>query len=85
MDLATAKENLGHLKTEIENIKEEDWTVEKIELILTTYLKNNNLKIGEYLWPLRVALSGRKQSPGPFEIAFVLGKAERLQRISFAT
>src|SRR3990170_193433 len=29
---------------------------------------------GEILWPLRVALSGKKASPGPFEIMEILGK-----------
>ena len=36
------------------------------------------------LWPMRVALSGQKNSPGPFEIAWVLGKEKTLQRINQA-
>ncbi len=39
---------------------------------------------GEVLWPLRVALSGRAASPGPFEIMEVLGKEETIKRIDFA-
>ena len=39
---------------------------------------------GEVLWPLRVSLSGRKASPGPFEIAEILGKAETLLRLQKA-
>jgi glutamyl/glutaminyl-tRNA synthetase len=39
---------------------------------------------GELLWPLRVALSGKKASPGPFEIMAVLGKKESLQRTQTA-
>lgn len=39
---------------------------------------------GKILWPLRVALSGKKASPGPFEIMEVLGKEESLKRIEFA-
>jgi nondiscriminating glutamyl-tRNA synthetase len=39
---------------------------------------------GELLWPLRIALSGRKNSPGPFEIMSVLGKDESLGRIDRA-
>lgn len=42
-------------------------------------------QIGEYLWPMRVALSGQKASPGPFEIASVLGKTETLDKITFAS
>src|SRR3989344_5372865 len=39
---------------------------------------------GEVLWPLRVALTGRDKSPGPFEIIDVLGKEESLKRINMA-
>ncbi len=39
---------------------------------------------GEVLWPLRVALSGKESSPGPFEIMEVLGKEESLRRIERA-
>lgn len=39
---------------------------------------------GEVLWPLRVALSGRAASPGPFEIMEVLGKEETRKRIDLA-
>lgn len=39
---------------------------------------------GRLLWPLRVALSGKKASAGPFEIAEVLGKEKTLKRIKEA-
>jgi glutamyl-tRNA synthetase len=39
---------------------------------------------GEVLWPLRTALSGRKQSPNPFAIAYILGKEETISRINTA-
>ena len=39
---------------------------------------------GDLLWPLRTALSGQKNSPGPFEIMSVLGKDESLGRIDRA-
>ena len=39
---------------------------------------------GFLLWPLRVALSGRKASPGPFEIMEILGVEESLARIRAA-
>ena len=39
---------------------------------------------GALLWPLRVALSGKKASPGPFEIANILGKKKTLARIEAA-
>ena len=39
---------------------------------------------GKILWPLRVALSGKKASPGPFEIIAVLGREKSLERIQRA-
>ncbi|MDI6717550.1 MAG: glutamate--tRNA ligase [Patescibacteria group bacterium] len=39
---------------------------------------------GEVLWPLRVALSGKETSPGPFEIIEILGKEKSLARVKIA-
>jgi len=36
---------------------------------------------GYLLWPLRVALTGKEASAGPFEIAEILGKEKTLKRI----
>ena len=69
------------------------------ETILTIPDKNFNLKAisdvlineaskfknkGELLWPLRVALSGQKNSPPPFDIIEILGKEEGERRINEA-
>lgn len=39
---------------------------------------------GNVLWPMRFALSGQEQSPGPFVIASVIGKTETVERLTFA-
>ena len=38
-------------------------------------------KKGDFLWPLRVALTGAERSPSPFEVLYVLGKDHSLERI----
>ncbi len=38
-------------------------------------------KNGDTLWPLRVALSGLKQSPSPFDLLFAYGRERSLERI----
>lgn len=48
------------------------------------FIKKSKRKNGDVLWPLRVALSGREKSPGPFEIATILGKDTSLKRIKRA-
>ena len=39
---------------------------------------------GKLLWPLRVSLSGKEFSAGPFEIADALGKEKTIKRIKEA-
>ncbi|MEX2514911.1 MAG: glutamate--tRNA ligase [Candidatus Paceibacterota bacterium] len=39
---------------------------------------------GNVLWPTRFALSGQKQSPGPFMIATAIGKEETVSRLQTA-
>lgn len=39
---------------------------------------------GELLWPVRIALSGRTQSPDPFTIASIIGQGETIARLTFA-
>ncbi|OGZ62975.1 MAG: glutamate--tRNA ligase [Candidatus Staskawiczbacteria bacterium RIFCSPHIGHO2_02_FULL_34_10] len=67
------------------------WNKENLEKVLMQEAELFNLKKnyplknrGFMLWPLRVALSGKQSSAGPFEIAEILGKEETLQRIQDA-
>ena len=39
---------------------------------------------GEFLWPLRIALSGAEKSPSPFELINILGQKESIVRINSA-
>lgn len=39
---------------------------------------------GELLWPVRIALSGKKQSPDPFTIAMIIGQGETISRLRSA-
>lgn len=72
-------------------------TPEEITLSLEhtlDYIRNNRTKEipamaetygrGEIFWPLRVALSGLKESPGPLEILAILGLEESMRRIKKA-
>ncbi len=55
-----------------------------LEAAARDWVKSRGWQNGETLWPLRVALSGREKSPGPFAIALALGKEESLKRIDNA-
>ncbi len=75
------KNNLEEVSTQLEKISEKEWTRENIEKVLIDYIKSKEVKVGDYLWPMRVALTGKKASPGPFEVAEILGKGESLEKI----
>ncbi|MBU3942924.1 glutamate--tRNA ligase, partial [Patescibacteria group bacterium] len=64
--------------------KIEDWNIKNIEASLMT-LADEIGDRGRILWPLRVALSGKKASAGPFEIAEVLGKEKTIKRLQEAS
>lgn len=59
----------------------QDWTKEKMDEKVGEWIKEKGYGVGDVLWPMRVSLSGQKNSPGPYEIAEVLGKEKSLERI----
>lgn len=75
------KNNLEKSKNILENISEDDWTKENLEKNLFEAAGDNK---GNLLWPLRAALTGEQKSPSPFEVAWVLGRNETLNRIKKA-
>jgi len=81
LTIEEVKNNLREIYQIFDNIKEDDWNKEYLEKTIIEYLKENNKKNGDYLWPLRVSLSGQKNSPSPFELAWALGKEKSLKRI----
>ncbi|MFA6194392.1 MAG: glutamate--tRNA ligase [Patescibacteria group bacterium] len=82
LTLADAKANLATLKKELEKIAANSWDKDYLEKTILDWIKETNGKNGDYLWPLRVALTGLKNSPSPFEVAAALGREESLNRIN---
>lgn len=76
------KENLELLRTEIESIKGKEFDKTAVENAIMPLTETRGR--GELLWPLRAALSGKMASPGPFDLAGILGKEETLHRIDVA-
>lgn len=75
------KKNLLASINLIEKISPERYNENELEELFFSIGKEER---GLLLWSLRVALCGKKISPGPFEIAEVLGKYETLKRIHYA-
>lgn len=79
------KERLARVRTEIASCSEEElFDSAAIETRLKAWIIAQGWGNGEVLWPLRVSLSGAKQSPSPFELLFLLGKDASLRRIDAA-
>ncbi|HPA25813.1 MAG TPA: glutamate--tRNA ligase [bacterium] len=83
-DLNDAKNKLKFLLIELEKVPNENWTRSALEQFIKGLIEAEKLDTGAVLWPMRVALSGRKNSPSPFELAEVLGKEKSLERIKKA-
>ena len=81
MDNLTIKNSLETAKSILQLVAENGMTKENLEKL---FLAKAGKDRGELLWPLRVALSGKKFSPGPFEIMEVLGKDKSILRINAA-
>ncbi len=79
-----AKEKLVQLSNLLTTFSDQEWNKGDLETKVLTWIKENEFGVGDVLWPTRVALSGQKNSPGPFEIMDVLGKEKTLSRLNQA-
>jgi glutamyl-tRNA synthetase len=74
--------NLKKIYEIISGIKDSEFQVEILTDKILAFVPDRQK--GDFLWPLRVALSGREASAGPFEILSVLGRKESLKRVQNA-
>lgn len=82
-DVEVAKQSLQYILPALENVTE--WTNEKLFETLKALATEKELKNGQILYPLRIALSGKETtSGGATEIAAILGKEETLLRVENA-
>ena len=65
------------------NEKAENWDNDSLYEVMVQTAKDNGLKNGQILWPVRTALSGKPTTPcGASELCVLLGKEETLKRLS---
>lgn len=81
VDLPTAKKSLEESLPVLQSIPENEWSETVLEERLVAKITELGWKNGQMLWPLRVALTGEKFSPGTFEVAVALGKERSIARI----
>jgi glutamyl-tRNA synthetase len=78
------KKILPGLEDLLNTISVQSWNKDILRERVGEWIDKNEQTNGSVLWPLRVSLSGQENSPGPFEIAEVLGKEETIRRIKKA-
>ncbi|MCD6550336.1 glutamate--tRNA ligase [bacterium] len=77
------KQSLDAIEKVLSGIEPSQFTKETIEKSILPVAEEIGDR-GKLLWPFRAALSGKKASAGPFEIAAVLGKKKTIKRIKEA-
>jgi glutamyl-tRNA synthetase len=56
----------------------------EIEKVLVTLVEKHNTKLGNLAQPVRVAITGKAESPGIFEVLEIVGKEKTLRRLDKA-
>ena len=63
----------------------DDWTLDTLNEKISAFVTDSGLKVGTVMWPLRIALSMQKVTPGGVtEILYLLGKEISLERLNAA-
>ncbi len=75
----TARKNLAMAADKLEQVSEDQWTIENIKEVLWDW--SGEIGRGSVLHPMRTVMTGMQRSPDPFTVAYVLGKKETLVRL----
>ncbi len=79
------QKNLGNLR-EVCNMLEaaDDFRAESLQAAFKSLMERLGVKLGALAQPVRVALTGKTESPGIFEVLEVIGKEKALKRLGKA-
>ncbi|WP_033959509.1 glutamate--tRNA ligase [Psychroserpens jangbogonensis] len=77
------KEDTAEILTTVKDLIDslEDFTVENLQNTIKGWITSNEIGFGKVMMPLRLALVGALQGPDVFDIIFMIGKTETLNRI----
>jgi glutamyl/glutaminyl-tRNA synthetase len=82
MKIETEVDALESLRFALPLLQQADYSnMEKLKWPILEAISSAWKKNGQVLWPIRVALSGEEFSPGAFELAYILGREESIERI----
>ncbi|MBU2938027.1 glutamate--tRNA ligase [Lacinutrix sp. C3R15] len=77
------KEGTRELLTELSAVIQtiEDFEVENLSATIKTWITNKEIGFGKVMMPLRLALVGALQGPDVFDIMYMIGKNQTIERI----
>jgi len=77
------KEGTRELLTELSGVIQtiEDFEVENLTSTIKTWITNKEIGFGKVMMPLRLALVGALQGPDVFDIMYMIGKNQTIERI----
>lgn len=75
-------ENLMKLKDLLEKL--DNFTSSELEKVFMSFIQKNNIKLGTIAQPVRVAITGKTESPGIFELLEIVGKEKTIKRLEKA-
>lgn len=85
LDIETSKQILLAARDLYESVDEVNWTSMELSNIASKYAVEHQYKLGQFMWPLRIAISGQLSTPGnATEIMSILGKNESISRFNHA-
>src|SRR4030043_330127 len=61
-----------------------DFSASELEKVFTSIIEKHGIKLGNLAQPVRVAMTGRTESPGIFEVIEIAGKEKTLKRLEEA-
>ncbi len=61
-----------------------DFSASEIEKVFTSIIEKHGIKLGNLAQPARVAMTGKTESPGIFEVLEIIGKEKTLKRLDKA-
>ncbi len=80
-----ALERLTSIRSVIQELPNEVFdSTEKIEVPIKELITARGWGNGDTLWPTRVSLTGKQNSPSPFEVIWALGREKTISRLSAA-
>ncbi len=79
---AEIKPHLQELISKLENLQE--FNSDGVEAVFKEVTEQAEMKLGKLAQPVRAALTGKKESPGIYDVILLLGRERTLSRLKAA-